>query len=178
MQIDLIGGGENFLEFTFSGSFSVNRIYRNKRGFTKPYPLHKQAYKIIQKKYPEYIEREYKQYDKFEVNYIFVFNNNQRRDVSNYIKVFEDILFRLFIKKDDSFVYKINVKKIIIKSFPENYLRIEWCEYDDKSYEVDKIDIFEKTKHIHKTVKTIRKDKNKKNNRKKHSEKDNQKKQT
>lgn len=134
MDILVTNYGLNFIEFGFSGSLSVNRIYRNKGGFVKPYPTHAKIYKIIKKKFAHIASLDFAQYDMFHVEYTFFFKDNARRDVTNYIKVFEDIVFRLFIKIDDSRVYSTKVTKNIDKRLSMHYVRIEWHPFASQKH--------------------------------------------
>lgn len=133
MQIILLNYGENFVEFGFSGSFSVNRLYRNKRGFVKPYATHNHLYKILKKNYGDIINSSFKQFSSFSVKYQFIFKDNTKRDLTNYLKAFEDITFRLFIKVDDSRVQETIAIKYVDKRLSMHYVKIEWSEYVPRS---------------------------------------------
>lgn len=58
--------------------------------------------------------------------YVFFFKDNKRRDVSNYIKFFEDLVFYL-IDDDDSKVDMIFIKKIINESDKNSVLIYYEC---------------------------------------------------
>lgn len=153
MEIELISYGDNFVEFSFSGSFSVNRVYRYKSGMTKPYPVHAKIYSIIKKKYQNILDKKFLTCQKFIVRYDFTFNTNQRKDVSNYIKVFEDLVFRYFIKQDDSFVYEIMAKKTHVNTLEKNIVKITWECLDEGQYNYDKIEKIKKYREYSKKKK-------------------------
>jgi Holliday junction resolvase RusA-like endonuclease len=117
----------NSISFYFNVNMSVNFIYRNRRGFEKPIPVYKS--------YTEKLERQIagrfqdvrpSKYDKYKFNYYFCFNTKRKRDISNYIKAFEDYVFNNILKDDDSKVYEINIYKKIESQLPYNYLLMTW----------------------------------------------------
>ena len=112
--------------FSFSGSASVNRLYRNRYGYTKPYSVNNKVYLDILSYYPEIIDKKFLQCDKYTVNYYIIVGDKKRRDISNYVKLFEDILFRLFIKEDDSKVKHITITGVYKEKIKSKYVFVTW----------------------------------------------------
>lgn len=132
IRVDIVDYDDSSISMIFSGQLSVNRLYRNVKGRTKPYIQAKHiVYNYMNKKYSHVINHDFKKYEKYYCEYIFIFNNKKPRDVSNYIKFFEDLVFRLMIKDDDNKVYKINVVKDIYRDISSNYVIIRWHDYTD-----------------------------------------------
>lgn len=139
IQLDIIDYSNNHVEIAFSGQLSVNRLYRNAKGRTKPYIQAKHiVYNSLQKKYSDVIEYEFDKYNQYECEYTFIFNNKSRRDVSNYIKFFEDLVFRLLIKDDDSKVVKITLQKSVYRNLKYNYLIMKWKDTNEDLLTKDK----------------------------------------
>lgn len=132
IRVEIFNYNNNSISFTFSGQLSVNRLYRNVKGRTKPYIQAKHVvYNHMNKKYKDILEFDFTKYERYYCEYIFIFNNKRPRDVSNYIKFFEDLVFRLMIKDDDNKVYKINVVKDIYRNISYNYVIIKWHDYKE-----------------------------------------------
>ena len=112
--------------FSFSGSASVNRLYRNRYGYTKPYSVNNKVYLDILSYYPEIIDKKFLQCDKYTVNYYIIVGDKKRRDISNYVKLFEDIVFRLFIKEDDSKVKHITITGVYKEKIKSKYVFVTW----------------------------------------------------
>lgn len=131
IKVEILEYAPNKIEFAFQGSLSVNRLYRNVKGRTKPYIQAKHiVYNKIMKNYKDAVLYDYNKHDFYYVKYTFVFNSKKPRDVSNYIKFFEDLVFRIFIKDDDNKVWKFEAQKEIRKGFKHNYVMIEWFNYE------------------------------------------------
>lgn len=129
IKVEILDYDINRLEFAFQGSLSVNRLYRNVKGRTKPYIQAKHVvYNKILKENKDAVLFNYNKHDLYYLKYTFVFNSKKPRDVSNYIKFFEDLVFRLFIKDDDNKVWKFEAEKEIRRG-KYNYVMIEWFEY-------------------------------------------------
>lgn len=140
IRVEILSFGDNYIEFLFAGALSVNNLYRNRKGRVKPYIQAKSiVYDYIQKRYGNACEHKFLVYDAYRFRYFFIFNSNKRRDVSNYVKFFEDVVFRLFIKDDDSKVQEIHMQKAIGKIGNMNYVRIEWDKYEEKKENKEKI---------------------------------------
>ncbi|MEM5878704.1 MAG: hypothetical protein QXF12_07560 [Candidatus Aenigmatarchaeota archaeon] len=132
IRVEIVDYDDNSVSMTFSGQLSVNRLYRNVKGRTKPYIQAKHVvYNYMNKKYKHIIDHDFNRYEKYYCEYIFIFNNKRPRDVSNYIKFFEDLVFRLMIKDDDNKVYKINIVKDIYREISYNYVIVRWTEYNE-----------------------------------------------
>jgi len=112
--------------FSFSRSASVNRLYRNRYGYTKPYSVNNKVYLDILSYYPEIIDKKFLQCEKYTVNYYIIVGDKKRRDISNYVKLFEDIVFRLFIKEDDSKVKHITITGIYKEKIKSKYIFVTW----------------------------------------------------
>jgi len=112
--------------FSFSRSASVNRLYRNRYGYTKPYSVNNKVYLDILSYHPEIIDKKFLQCDKYTVNYYIIVGDKKRRDISNYVKLFEDIVFRLFIKEDDSKVKHITITGVYKEKIKSKYIFITW----------------------------------------------------
>jgi len=112
--------------FSFSGSASVNRLYRNRQGYTKPYSVNNKAYLDILSCHPEIIDKKFLQCDKYTVNYYVIVGDKKKRDISNYVKLFEDIVFRLFVKEDDSKVKHITITGIYKEKIKAKYIFVSW----------------------------------------------------
>jgi len=117
----------NYVSFYFNVNMSVNYMYRNKRGFSKPIPV----YKSYVQKTKKQIEARFKgikfqQFEKYRFYYNFVFNSKRKRDISNYIKTFEDFIFENLLQDDDKKVYETFITKQINNTIKENYLEVHW----------------------------------------------------
>jgi Holliday junction resolvase RusA-like endonuclease len=75
---------------------------------------------------PEIIDKKFLQCDKYTVNYYIIVGDKKRRDISNYVKLFEDIVFRLFIKEDDSKVKHITITGIYKEKIKSKYVFVTW----------------------------------------------------
>ncbi len=112
--------------FSFKGSASVNRLYRNRYGYTKPYSVNNKVYIEILSYHPEIIDKKFLQCNKYTVNYYIIVGDKKRRDISNYVKLFEDIVFRLFVKEDDSKVKHITITGIYKEKIKSKYVFVTW----------------------------------------------------
>lgn len=139
IDIIILGAGPNYVEVAFRGSFSVNRLYRHRKGRHAPY---NQVKDLVEKKlkqyYSRYFEYKYNKYDKYKFKYIFVFRTKAINDVSNYIKFMEDMVFNYFLQDNDTKVYLIHAEKHYHKIGQYNYVRIEWEEYKEDSLFLEK----------------------------------------
>jgi len=89
----------------------------------------------------EIIDYPFDKCDEYDFEYIFAFNNKRKRDISNHIKLFEDIIFRLFIKDDDSKVKSIRINSFIFKNSKNlNYLFVRWtCKQEEYKPDDEKL---------------------------------------
>jgi Holliday junction resolvase RusA-like endonuclease len=117
---------ENSVLFSFNRFASVNRLYRNRQGYTKPYSVNSKVYLDILSYHPEIIDKKFLQCDKYAVNYYIIVGDKKRRDISNYVKLFEDIVFRLFVKEDDSKVKHISITGIYKEKIKSKYVFVTW----------------------------------------------------
>jgi Holliday junction resolvase RusA-like endonuclease len=117
---------DNSVLFSFNRFASVNRLYRNRQGYTKPYSVNSKAYLDILSYHPEIIDKKFLQCDKYAVNYYIIVGDRKRRDISNYVKLFEDIVFRLFVKEDDSKVKHITITGIYKEKIKSKYVFVTW----------------------------------------------------
>jgi Holliday junction resolvase RusA-like endonuclease len=117
---------ENSVLFSFNRFASVNRLYRNRQGYTKPYSVNSKVYLDILSYHPEIIDKKFLQCDKYAVSYYIIVGDKKRRDISNYIKLFEDIVFRLFVKEDDSKVKHITVTGVFKEKIKSKYVFVTW----------------------------------------------------
>jgi len=136
-ELNVADFGENHVIFYFNKSASVNRLYRIKSGHTKPYFIHSKSYMYILEDNREIIDYNFLKCSSYEFSYIFAFCDNRKRDISNHIKLFEDIVFRLFIKDDDSKVKSIRINAITFSNKRKfNYLFVKWtCSKQDYKVE-------------------------------------------
>ncbi len=138
-NIHVIHYTDNSVLFSFNRFASVNRLYRNRKGYTKPYSVNSRVYLDILSYHPEIIDKKFLQCDKYAVNYYIIVGDKKRRDISNYVKLFEDIVFRLFIKEDDSKVKHITISGIYKEKIKYKYVFVTWhCIESNDSVEVIK----------------------------------------
>lgn len=109
---------QGLIIFDFDLNVSVNNIYKFNVKNKKMYSVYKSR---VYNKFRG-IELVFKKCDCYLCEYSFIFMNNNKRDISNYLKFFEDLIFRLFIKDDDSKVYKIIVNKFVDNSLDRHRL--------------------------------------------------------
>jgi Holliday junction resolvase RusA-like endonuclease len=117
---------DNSVLFSFNRFASVNRLYRNRQGYTKPYSVNSKVYLDILSYHPEIIDKKFLKCDKYAVNYYIIVGDRKRRDISNYVKLFEDIVFRLFVKEDDSKVKHITITGIYKEKIKSKYVFVTW----------------------------------------------------
>jgi Holliday junction resolvase RusA-like endonuclease len=134
LKLEIVSHGDNFLLISFKGSASVNRVYRNKNGVLKPYPIHKKAFGYIEKNYADIIEYPFKKFEKMKLVYYVIFNDKRTRDVDNYIKIFSDLWSRYFVKVDDSAVFSFTATKVVLTSAKTHYIWIQWFPYDEQNH--------------------------------------------
>ncbi len=127
---------ENSVLFSFNRFASVNRLYRNRQGYTKPYAVNSKIYLDILSYHPEIIDKKFLKCDKYAVNYYIIVGDKKRRDISNYVKLFEDIVFRLFVKEDDSKVKYITISGIYKEKIKSKYVFVNWhCLENNENFD-------------------------------------------
>jgi Holliday junction resolvase RusA-like endonuclease len=125
-NIHVIHYTDNSVLFSFNRFASVNRLYRNRTGYTKPYSVNSKVYLDILSYQPEIIDKKFLQCEKYAVNYYIIVGDKKRRDISNYVKLFEDIVFRLFVKEDDSKVKYITIRGVYKEKIKSKYVLVTW----------------------------------------------------
>lgn len=127
VRFHIVHFNENSIEIHFTGDFSVNKLYINTKNGKRYNQVKTKIYEIMQIFYQDVLSFEFKKCNRYVFIYEFYFCNNKKRDISNYIKFFEDFVFKLLIKDDDSKVFEIHAYKKVMKR-NMHVVKISWDE--------------------------------------------------
>lgn len=111
IEFDILDNNSFFIKFDFSASVNSYICKNHKNVFNK----YKKLYNKVKKC------EKCKKCEKYAFYYLFYFKNNKKRDVSNYIKFFEDLIFYV-LDDDDSKVDFLFVQKNYFYNKDYNYL--------------------------------------------------------